>query len=93
MTDQQELIPLEIPVVQRREYDNEIEAEVCEKFLRMYRKGRRSDIELTEYAKLVKEMRDTQNEYFKTRSKDVLVASKRIELKVDQRTREILLRC
>lgn len=39
---------------------------------------------------LVKEVRDTQKEYFKTRSKEVLLASKKKEAKLDQITKELL---
>lgn len=82
--------PLELPKTQRREYDDQEEAQVCEQFLRYFRQGRKTSEKLKEYAGLVKEMRDTQKEYFKTRSKEVLMASKKLEGKLDQITKEIL---
>lgn len=36
-----------------------------------------------ELAALVKEMRDTQNRYFKTKDQDILMKSKKLEKQVD----------
>ena len=47
-------------------------------------------MEIKEYAKEVAYMLNVQQEYFRTRSKDVLVASKQQERKVAQMTKEIL---
>jgi hypothetical protein len=46
--------------------------------------------EFREYAMLVKEIRDKQTEYFRTRNKEVLIQSKALEKKLDQRTKEVL---
>ena len=44
---------------------------------------------MKEFIELVREMRNTQKEYFKTRSKDVLNRSKELERKVDAELQSI----
>jgi len=46
--------------------------------------------ELLEYAGLVKEVLETQKEYFRTRDKEVLLASKKLEGKLYARTKDII---
>lgn len=47
--------------------------------------GREGDgMNIEEFAKLVKEMRDAQKTYFKTRDSKVLSESKRLEKEVDK---------
>ena len=44
---------------------------------------------MKEFIELVREMRNAQKEYFKTRSKDVLNRSKELERKVDTELQSI----
>lgn len=44
---------------------------------------------MKEFIELVREMRNAQKEYFKTRSKDVLNLSKELERKVDAELQSI----
>lgn len=44
---------------------------------------------MKEFIELVREMRNAQKEYFKTRSKDVLNRSKELERKVDAELQSI----
>lgn len=48
------------------------------------------DIRLQDFAMLVKNMRNKQKEYFKTRAKDTLIESKQLEAAVDKRIAELL---
>ena len=43
-----------------------------------------------DFARLVKQMRTAQKQYFKSRSKDVLIESKRLETLVDNSVEKIL---
>ena len=47
-------------------------------------------ISIEDFANLVKQMRAFQKQYFKTRDKDVLIESKRLENLVDKSVVEIL---
>lgn len=47
--------------------------------------------ELMEFARLVKNLRTTQKEYFRTRDRVTLQQSKSLESQVDRRCEEILL--
>ena len=58
----------------------------------MWQKTKRKIKRITtmkEFIELVREMRNTQKEYFKTRSKDVLNRSKELERKVDAELQSI----
>jgi hypothetical protein len=43
---------------------------------------------MNEFEKLVYEMRSAQNEYFRTRSKEILQQSKQLERRVDEYLRD-----
>ncbi len=45
---------------------------------------------LQEFAILVRNMRNKQKEYFKTRARDTLIDSKKLEAAVDKRVAELL---
>lgn len=43
-----------------------------------------------DFIELVRQMRDAQREYFRTRDKGILESSKRLERKVDEKVRNLL---
>lgn len=47
------------------------------------------DLEVKEFVRTVRAMRDAQRLYFKTRKQDDLVASKRLETAVDMRVSQL----
>jgi hypothetical protein len=47
-------------------------------------------VEIRDYARLVRRMRDGQRQYFRTRTQADLVASKDLERQVDSATRHVL---
>lgn len=66
-----------------------VDSRLCPTAPRGSKKASRGKGEMTDFMKLVAEMRAAQKEYFKYRTKDLLQASKELERQVDAALKEL----